>query len=184
MFKYTFKSFITIFLLISTSASAGLITTELTEDAYISVGGYDWTWASPVNVTDYTVFDFVNGQVTNTFKDANFHSGWMDIVNTPTNPLLEQLFFGLTLADFTDKNGDIINSVAYWNTDFTDVNADQFDRRLGKKNNMVNSPTFFFETFYVRASVAPASVPEPTTLFILSAGLISFALRKRNVNSL
>lgn len=180
MIKHTFKSLIAFFLLISSSASAGLITTELTEDTYISIGGYDWTWASPVNVSDYDFFDFGNGQVTNTFKDSNFHSGWMDIVNTPNDPLLEQLFLGLTLADFTDKNGDIIHSVAYWNTDFTDVNADQFDRRAGKKNNMANSPSFFFETFYVRASVAPASVPEPTTLFILSAGLIGFALRKRN----
>lgn len=165
-------------MLASSSAIAGLITTELSEDTYISYGGYDWTWASPVNVTNYELYDFNNGKRVNEFKSADFHTGWMEIVNTNSNPDLERLFLELELSNFTSNNGFIINSVSYWNTIITEVDVDQFGERLGKKNDLGNEQYFNYETFYVRASVA--KVPEPTTLFIFAAGLLGFTLRKRN----
>ena len=181
MIKYIFTLIIALFMMASSSASAGLITTDLTEDTYISYGGYDWTWASPVNVTNYVINDFQNGQRTNEFKDADFHAGWMEIVNSANNPDLESLFLDLELSDFIDVNNVIISSVSYWNTLFTDVDVTQFNERLGKKNDQGDDQFFNYETFYVRASntQAPATVPEPTTLFIFAASLAGFALRQR-----
>jgi hypothetical protein len=164
----------------SSHAYAGYITTDLTEDNYISYQGYDWTWASPVNETNYDREDFVNGRVINTFQDADFHTGWMDIVNTIADPNLEQLFASLSLDNFKDASGNIIHSVAYWNSYFTTVDELQFGTRLGQKNDTPNSSSFYFETFYVRASVAPTTnVPEPATLFILAIGLVGVAIRQK-----
>lgn len=186
MIKSTLKFISIFFFFASSHVYASFITSDLAKNTFITHGGYDWTWASPVNVTDYNRSDFVNGQITqitNTFKDADFHTGWMEVVNSVANPNLEQLFSKLTLDLFTDANGNIIHSVAYWNSNFTDVNKAQFNTRLGKKNDTANSPLFYFETFYVRASLPSkptvAKVPEPTTLFIFGIGLLGFALRKR-----
>jgi hypothetical protein len=186
MIKYSNKLLIALFCLVSSSTFASLITTELAEDSYISYGGYDWTWASSVNVTNYTKNDFFNPGTTieNTFEDASFHAGWMSFAEGSE---IDTLFQQLKLSDFM-RNGTAIHSFQYWNSYFSEVdtvfqpnhndyNEFAFDSRSGKKDDSGNFD--IFETFYVRASVA--KVPEPTTLFIFAAGLVGFALRKRNI---
>ena len=189
MIKFTLKLLFPLLLLISNSAIAGLITTDLTRDTYITYEGYDWTWTSTVNTTLYkdSVFGDRTDTKENRFEDANFHAGWMEIV-----PELETLFKALTIDLFTKTNGDFIHSLSYWNSIYTEVNASDFNLRLGAKNDN-QSDTDYYDTFYVRASVAQvpeptiyvrasvAQVPEPTTLFIFGAGLLGFAIRKRKI---
>ena len=176
MIKSASKLLCLFLFLLSSSAYSGAITTDLTEDTYFTYGGYDWTWASSVNVTNYDLFVFGQGAISNTFEDASFHNGWMEIVNSIEHPMLEQLFSELTLANFTDGN-DIIHSAGYWNSTFITVDEDQFANRKGQKNPNDLTSDFHFETFYVRASVT--SVPEPTTLLIFGAGLLGLGIRKK-----
>jgi len=64
------------------------------------------------------------------------------------------------------------------------VHVDISDFESGSKSGVKTvegSSDENYETFYVRASLPEAAqVPEPTTLFIFAAGLVGFALRKRN----
>jgi hypothetical protein len=174
MIKFTFKLLIAALLLVSSSSFAGYIATDLTEDTYITYGGYDWTWAAPVNTTNFEGINPANNEwVTNVFEDPTVHDGWGFIEGSE----LELLFSELTIEHFKRvTDGTIIQSAAYWNSHFTHVDEVNFDDRSGLKE--VDGHTFnYYETFYVRSAVA--KVPEPTTLFIFAAGLFGFALRKR-----
>lgn len=166
--------------LVATPSFATLITTPITEDlaadTYITYQGYDWTWAAPINTTNYSDNDPTTGVwVDNVFEDASFHTGWMYI----DTPELNALFSTLTLADFTNSNNEIIQSVAYWNSHFVHVDTGDFNQRSGVKSADVGAENN--ETFYVR--VAVAQVPEPTTLFIFAASLLGFSIRKRYKNN-
>jgi hypothetical protein len=178
MIKYSFKLITILFLLVTSSAFAGYIETDLTEDTYITYGGYDWTWASPVNTSVYKSTDF-SQSYENIFKDADSRTGWMTFISGSD---LDNIFRELTLVDFTN-NGRIIHSAQYWNSFFTEVDSNNFHRRKGVKLGDSASVFNDYETFYVRSSVAqaPAVVPEPTTLFIFGAGLLGFAIRKRKI---
>lgn len=177
MIKSALKLLIAFMLLVASRAFAGYITTDLSEDTYITYAGYDWTWAAPVSVTNLSGLDpTTDVWVDNVFENPDVHLGWMAIVGVE----LEQLFSELTLIDFK-RNGNIIQSVAYWNSHFIHVDEVDFDTRVGVKgpDGYLNEES---ETFYVRSSVinapTPTDVPEPTTLFIFSVGLFAFILRK------
>jgi len=184
MIKSTLKLLTATLMLVSSYSFAGYISTDLTEDSYITYAGYDWTWASSVNVTNYNRTDFFTSEtLTNTFSDASVHTGWMSFA---AGSDLDLLFQQLTLAHFMDSNNQAIHSIAYWNSDFIDVddvfkvnhanyNPLDFAFRSGMKDDSGNFETD--ETFYVRATVA--KVPEPTSIFMLAAGLLGFAMRKR-----
>lgn len=177
MIKSTLKLLILLLLLVSSRSFAGYIATDLTDDTYITYGGYDWTWAAPVSVTNLSGIDpTTNEWVDNVFEDPSVHIGWMAIVS----PELKLLFDELTLTDFKRPNGEIIQSVAYWNSHFVHVDEGNFDIRVG-----VKGPDGYLDevsdTFYVRSSVVNVRivVPEPATLLVFSVGLFAFACRKR-----
>ena len=179
MIKFTSKLLCSFLLLLSSSSFAGFITTDLAEDTYITYGGYDWTWASSVNSSNFEYKNTADGElITNILEDPTAHAGWMFIQGAE----LETLFAQLTLSQF-QVNGEIIQSAAYWNSHLIHVDVEDFGFKSGVKvadNSLLN----FSETFYVRASlpalVLPAaSVPEPTTLFIFGAALLGFGIRKR-----
>jgi hypothetical protein len=159
-----------IFYFISQQAMASIITADLPENTYISYAGYDWTWASPVSSTEY-VFD--DGDSTNILQDPNFHMGWMFIVGEN----LTTLFDNLSLSDFTDINGDYIQSAAYWNSHIIHVDPADYDD--GRYYNLATEPTedhyANYETFYVR--VAVTNIPEPLTIVIFTLGLFTLTIR-------
>ncbi len=171
MIKFTFKLLIATLLLVSSSSFAGLITTDLTEDNFISYKGMDWAWASPVNVTPY---------YTNILMAPEFHTGWRYATVAELNILRLNSEEILDLFTRIDSSGNTYykHAVEYWNTELDYIDVDDFESL--KINSLLTSNPqlkWDYETFYVRASVA--KVPEPTTLFIFAAGLFGFALRKR-----
>jgi hypothetical protein len=175
MIKLIIKFVFPIFFLISSSAFAGLITTELAEDTYISYEGYDWTWASPVNVETY---NNGSGLGTNTLEAPNaFGRDWLFIEGVD----LLALFDELTVDMFKKTDGTLITSVLYWNSLYTEVDMDEANFNL--KSSVWNViPLDFFnqrDTFYVRNT--PSQVPEPSTIMIFAIALIALSLRKRAV---
>lgn len=193
MMKYSLKVFTALLLLVSNAVFAGYIETDLTENTYITYGGYDWTWASSVNITHYEKTDFFTSEkINNTFEDASVHAGWMSFSEGSE---IDKLFKNLTLNHFISNN-TAIHSFQYWNSYFSavdtvfqegqsDFNPLVFELRSGVKDETGSFDNN--ETFYVRtsaltaAAAAPATVPEPSTLFIFAVGLLGFSLRKRNL---
>jgi hypothetical protein len=176
MIKYTFKLILMFSLLFSSASFAGYITADLTDDTYITYKGYDWTWAAPVSVTNLSGIDpTTDVDVDNVFEDPTVHTGWMAIIDNE----IKKLFAELTLSHF-QRNGEIIQSVAYWNSHFVHVDIADFNIKVGVKG----ADGYIYEendTFYVRdiADRPTAQVPEPSTLMIFAIALIALSMRKR-----
>lgn len=166
MIKFTQLVFTTILLFLSSSASATLITSDLTSDTYITKNNLDWTWASPVNAEFFG---------SNQLMAPTFHAGW----RFATADELAYLFSSMSIADFTNPDGSYIHSASYWNTVYTHVDASNFmDDEIRSNWTANNAFDRFFETIYVR-SAQTTPVPEPANIAIVGLGLILLSLRKK-----
>jgi hypothetical protein len=188
MIKFISKFLVVLSIITAGVANAGIITTDLTEDTYITSNDIDWTWASPINVTT---------RGNNTLYGPDFHMGW----RYATDIELQYLKDTLTLSDFAKKDalgnvvkdslGNVvyINSIEYWNTDLTTLIAgdiDNFNNDAIKSQLSITMPELFtqwyFETFYVRNTVTGnTQVPEPSTFMIFAIALIALSIKKRMV---
>jgi len=189
MIKLISKFLVVLSFITASVANAGLITSDLTEDTYITYNDIDWTWASPVNVTTWG---------TNTLYGPEQHAGWryasLDELNV--------LRYTLKLAAFTKKdangNDTYIQSVSYWNDVFVSItedidpasslSVDNFNAGMISSNPDYYSDGLFgdvnfWERFYVRdiADRVTAQVPEPSTIMIFAIALIALSLRKRAI---
>ena len=133
------------------AANATLISDPLASGTYITVDGLDWTWASPVNEEDWS-------EGYNTLMAPTYHEGWRFATDA-------EMLDIPSFADFTRVDGTYIQSVVYWNTAFTHVDAgDDVSSTWGHGMN---------ETFYVRDAASPT--PEPSTMMLLGFGLVGLA---------
>jgi hypothetical protein len=176
MIKFISVLFLAVAVFISNASHAGIISADidLSEDAYTSFGGLDWTWASSINV---------GTRDSNIFEDASFraHFGW----RTLSAEELTTLKNDLTIDDhFKNIDGSIIQSLQYWNTNLTMLIADDLENFesnsiKGAIDNSLPSSTlqWHFETFYVRNT--PSQVPEPSSIMIFAIALIALSMRKR-----
>jgi hypothetical protein len=137
---------------------------------YITRFGYDWAWASPVNVESYVVN--AASSLTNTLYGPGVQKNWTFASDDLLKILREQLF----IEDFTatDGSGTIIQAAQFFNSYYEDVNVGDFNTKSSQFNS--GSSMFnLFETFYVR----PSQVPEPSTLMIFALGLIALVSKKK-----
>ena len=162
-------SFATPMMCTGTNPEDCLNSNDVASEFYITKDGYDWVWASFVN-TQFS-FEDQNELKLPTYNGRN----WM----FATTAMELEALFSLTLADFTRPDGTIIEGTEYWNTGIHGVDIDNLIDKEISSVWVINQadPKFYYDTFYVRK----ANVPEPTTLLIFAAGLVGFALRKRNV---
>lgn len=160
------------FFFISFAVNANIISTDLTSDDYITYGGLDWAWASPVNEERFS---------SNILKAPEFHSGWR---YASADELLT-LFNNITYTSFVRLDGSYIQAASYWNTAFSHVDIYDF-----MSNNISSAWGHGSnETFYVRdASVPPSPqtpglpglvpptvVPEPNSIALLAIALMGLA---------
>ncbi len=143
------------------SATANPIADPLPANTYITWNGLDWTWAAPVSQVNWG-----NGNV---LSAPTFHEGWRFATIEEWTPFAA-LNGNTRLAMFTNANGGYINSVVYWNTSFTHVDASDMSgsaisRTLGGGA---------LEMVYVRGGDEQA-VPEPATIALFGLGLLGLA---------
>ena len=91
MIKFSIKlaGFLAIFL--SSVAHAGLITTDLTEDSYVTIGDLDWAWASRVSV---------HNDNDNELFAPTIHDGW----DYATEEQLSTFISKRNINDFISKD--------------------------------------------------------------------------------
>ena len=143
--------------------NADVITTDLTENNYITHNNLNWAWASPVNVQYF--YD-------NELYVPEFHEGWRYATDTELLTLINDL----TIADFTAQDNSIIQAVEYWNTSLTNIDEDNFTSGdISSQWTLTPQTQWHFETFYVR----DVQVPEPSSIMIFSIALIVLSMRKR-----
>ena len=137
---------------------------------YITYKGYDWAWASYVNVENF--------DVNNTLYAPQLQKNW----GFATGDLFNVLINDLTIDDFKKSTGEYIHAAQFFNSDFHEVNT-QFTEFIFSES-MVRSEWYGgdyseeraqYNTFYVR----PSQVPEPSTLMIFALGLIALVSKKR-----
>ncbi|MBA6348450.1 MULTISPECIES: PEP-CTERM sorting domain-containing protein [unclassified Colwellia] len=186
MIKFSLKLAVFLIYLLSSAAHAGLIDESgvwvcddpedevciisdvIPEEFYIVKGQFQWVWASYVNT------EFYDGNQLMSPEDFHLNEGWRFAT---TNEELFELS-ELTLSDFTNDNGSLIEAAIYWNTRYMGVdslNLDDSDISSVWVSNVHDN--FFFDTFYVRNT--PAQVPEPTTIMIFAIALIALSMRNR-----
>ncbi|GAA5137846.1 PEP-CTERM sorting domain-containing protein [Thalassotalea piscium] len=193
MIKFAHKFLFIASMFFLSSAQAGLITSDLTEDNYVVIGELQWAWASPVNVEIWN---------NNTLYAPNIHTGWSYASDEQLNLLkaairedmLDNVF---ELFTRTNANGSFyVHAFEYWNSFYSyvdtteDVEAEivrsvwaENDPLVSVNNSLAYMLMEQADTFYVRPNVqgggGSVSVPEPTTIMIFGFCLIALAVRQK-----
>lgn len=143
-------------------ALANPILTDLTPADYITVGGLDWAWASPV--TSEVWF----GQ--NTLSQASLHDGWREATDAEWAARPAASAFGPSSSSFKCAS-------QYWNSTFT--HCDYGDGTGGYlSQHWQASPEDSLDLWYVRD--ASIDVPEPGSIALVGLGLLGLTVvRKR-----
>jgi len=192
MIKFFFKTLIFISLFAATSAYAGLISTDVTEDSFITRGDLDWAWASTIHLVEYQE---EVGATINYLKEADYHAGWRVVSTEKINGVSElDLLRSLTITDFCEYDNGVIDvstciqALSFWNTELTaiaDIDISDFNNGWIKSKSAAdntfeeNEFEWMHETFYVRNTVS--QVPEPSSIMIFAIALIALSMRKRAI---
>jgi len=188
-------------------ANATLITEDLTEDNYATIGQLDWAWASVINsngATENTIFgptDVFDSSLNVTWRYATENE-----LSTFIGLILSDPDYYLDLFTLKDDFGNILkddqdlvqykHAIPFWNSVYEDLysgisagggNTDNFKAGEIKSNLTTFTGSFnpfipgpedwYYETFYVRDT--PSQVPEPSTIMIFAIALIALSMRKR-----
>ncbi|TMM47827.1 PEP-CTERM sorting domain-containing protein [Colwellia ponticola] len=152
------------------------LTNDLRGVNYITYKGYDWAWVSPVNAESFGM---------NTLYGPQVQKNWTFADDTLLNILKTEL----TLADFTNTNGDFIQSTQFFNSFYSHVDANDFvsdfvSSEFTEPGSFMSNLFSGQETFYVRELATNPGVkpiPEPATLLIFVLAIIALASNKKVV---
>jgi len=186
MIKFSLKLAASLVLLLSSVAHAGLMTSDLTENDYATIGNLDWAWASSVNMSGHNLTNVLYNPTENFSPDLNVT--WRYALDSELKEFVEAVIKkpNLYLSYFTntDVNGNTSykQALSFWNTELVTLDTSDIDNF---KSGLINSELsidylseWHFETFYVRDT---AQVPEPSTIMIFAIALIALSLRKRAI---
>lgn len=145
------------------------LTADLQGINYITYQGYDWAWASPVNMEA-----FAGNVLYAPAVQANWHFA--------DQMLLTMLKNELTIADFTQSNGELIHAAQFFNSSFIHVDetnfiSDYVSSEWTEPGDFYASFYGGFETFYVRNNAAgyeeqPTIIAEPISLALFAFAFI------------
>jgi len=151
------------------------LTSDLLGVNYINYKGFDWAWASKVNIEDF--------EGVNTLYAPGVQKNWQ----FADAGLLKILKEELDITDFTDDNNQIIHASSFFNSTFVDVDGinfrpDSLSSEWVSADNPWASLLGAYETFYVRKTVTnnPKPIPEPLSIFIFATALIALQIKMRN----
>ena len=194
MIKLISKFLVVLSFITAGVANAGLITSDLTEDNYATIGQLDWAWASIINTNGVAENDIYGPA---DIFDPELHVTWRYATNDELSVFIEQILNApddyLALFTFSDDQGNLQykHAVQFWNSEYKNLdsggggNTENFKK--GEINSQVStgsvtynpaSPSnWYYETFYVRNT----QVPEPSTLLIFAIALIALSMKKRAI---
>jgi hypothetical protein len=183
MIKFSFKLATFLVLLLSSVAHATLITTDLTEDNYVTIGDLDWTWASPVNAQWITNTIYTPDSIVGLGWDRE---GWRHATDDELSVFINTRDITDFISYFDASNEAVYkNSFVYWNTDTSIIKVEEVDEEAFINGHIETylvgdngGSSWAYETFYVRDV---AQVPEPSTIMIFAIALIALSLRKRAI---
>lgn len=149
------------------------LTSDLLGVNYITYKGYDWAWVSPVNL---------ESSGGNKLYAPELQENWLFADDALINILKTEL----TLADFTDTNGNIIQSVEFFNStydhvDIADFNSDFVNSEWTIDGSFMSGLFGGQETFYVRdlSATPPKPIPEPLTILVFATAFILLQTKLR-----
>lgn len=215
------QSIICIFTMVLASASHGALITNLTDAElaakdysnaqdfltadkeginFISVNGWDYAWASPVNDENWESNIFhapelqKNWQVASSFTDNTNTQTHIDIIRALGVERFTRLVNGVET---------FIHAVQFWNSSFTslaltDGEESETTSEDFSKGFIVGEIDFYkdpygdrynyFDTFYVRnvndrptEPTAPTDIPEPQSVMLLALALLALQIKARKV---
>lgn len=156
------------------------LTDDLLGVNYINYKGYDWAWVSSMNLE-------LSGA--NTLYAPEIQKDWQFADNSLLNILRSEL----TLADFTDNNGALIQSLPFFNSDNTlldSTSARDFNAGFVSSEWTVPGASIMWDlfsqqdTFYVReaptAGTNPIPIPEPLSILMFASAFILLHAKLRN----
>jgi hypothetical protein len=208
MIKFIQKFLIVLSFITVGVANATLITEDLTEDNYATIGQLDWAWASVINsngVAQNEIFgpkDVFDEDVLDvTWRVAEETELLSFITLIKSNPE-----YYLDLFTLKDDLGNILyddqnrvqykHAIPFWNSAYEDVysgsggNVDNFKAGYIKSNVSIYQgvpgsfnpfapvPTDWYFETFYVRNT-PAQVPEPSTIMIFAIALIALSMRKR-----
>jgi len=184
--KYLKAAFAGLILSISGFANATVLNTEVADNAYITVGGYDVAWAGPCAVAQNSCgpLDF----------SYQTQFGWEAMSSTLFDQLnisaFDFIFDGANVDSFTGNNldelsgasvsqnpfiGDIAVAAPWFASIHTHVDWANGVNNQWSFSDMNNAS--YFDSLAVRVS-ANNDIPEPSTIAIFGLALIALAARK------
>ncbi|GAA0817342.1 hypothetical protein GCM10009111_18390 [Colwellia asteriadis] len=165
--------------LMNLTANATLMTGEVAEDAFVTVGGYDLAWASPCSD------GLLESSCSNIDLTEQSGYGWKVI----TSSLFSSLGINAStfIVDYSSSNTKFYNGKNYakaagwFSNDYSHIDVNDGIAGLWSFADIADSQ-YWAETIVYRDS-SSVNIPEPTPFTLLALGLVTLGISRRKLKA-